>query len=208
MKNTEFMLEPPSVNYHLYNRLVSNRNVVYYKKEAHVDVPLINIDEIDKNLRILGMFLISQDFQIHCFQAIQLATDQEWEGLYSNVKNDEKEIRKDGITIYDIAQRASSLRNKNYRIKYPSYDAFKIDYALSIQKQFITFAAPRNKKTEILYKSTQSFDNALFVRHELDKIIFTLTVDASETSYSDALWRRYTQNLVKIIANPQTSNKE
>lgn len=200
-------LEPPKSDHYLYNRLISEKNVIYFMKSKRQPIICDDVSVIDKNLRILALFLISQNFEIYNFQAIQPQDKLDYEKLFNSIKSEEKDIRKEGINLKDYAGTNFLMKNQTYRIRYPSFDAFMIDYPDAIKNQFICFGGPRNDTVKSIANNKTTFGNELKIKHELDKIIYTIVLESSETDYKDIIWRRYTQDLVKTVTKAKQGAK-
>jgi hypothetical protein len=196
-----FNIDCPQKDFHTFNRLYSSRNVFYYTQNYHVIHEKINIDTVDKNLRILCLILLQNGASIIGMQAASFQEKHELEDIYNAVKADEKAIRSEGIVLNDLEGKEVEYLDKNYRIRFPSFAAFENDYVKLCQNQYISFAISRTKNAHLFLKNKEKFENTLETIQQLDKIIYTIRIDSSEIIYSEPMWRRYTQIVVDLYKN-------
>lgn len=196
---SKILLEPPQKEHYSYNRLISTRNVIYFVPNSPSFLTIEALNSVDKNLRVLALFLLDKKIKISNFQATSIFDKQDLENAYNAVKTEEKLIRNDSITLYDMQGNEVEYHDKAYRIRYPSFDAFCIDYVKSLQEQFICFSISRKNNANVLKENSTLFDKSLHVTEEIDFVTYTIKFDSSETAYSEALWRRYTEIVVKLL---------
>ena len=191
----------PQTNQQEYSRLFSIENVSYFLRKA-TRYESANINKIDPDHRIFADKLIQLNCKLVSSLFITNQTKEQMDLLWNKIKREEKEIRKNGIPLFFLDGKSIEYKDPNYRVFWPSYEAFSAEYVKDCINNWITFDVPSdNQNIKICSERLDLFDNNLSIYPLSDN--YERFFIRSEKPLTRETWRRYTQTLIELLSIEQ-----
>lgn len=190
--------EAPQNSHFQYAKYFSDERVAYNYMTNSRSCSKQDIDFVDKNLKVLCLFLQNNNFDIINYCAPSTLDTDNFRDLYNKLKRDEKNARLNGLQLTALDGSTVVYKNPKYRILYSSYESYARDYYKNMRFNFIVFSCS-DAHRDILIQHDNLFDGNFTYQQAGATTEYMIYFDASKYDFANTTWRKYTETIVSVM---------